>query len=99
LNSSLPQSYRHLIRGVLGCTVPVLLMTLYLLLTRRYGGSFDWDWWALVGSCLVGWILIVTLKSPLRRKVLLSLLYLPIMGTFLFFYTFAFVCSAFQNCL
>jgi hypothetical protein len=91
---------RHLqIRRALGFVVPFLIMTLYLLLTRRHGGNADWDWSALVISCLSGLIFIVPFTAPLTRKVLLSLLYLLVMGAFLFFYLFAFVCFVFQNCL
>ena len=89
----------HLIRTAFGFFVPFLIMTLYLVLTRRQGNNADWDWLALVISCLIGLMFILPSATQLSRRVLLSLLYLPIIGAFLFFYSFAFVCAVFQNCL
>jgi hypothetical protein len=76
-----------------------LVMTLYLIVSRKYAINFDWDWSALVISCLLGLLIVVSTPSSFRLRVLLSLFYLPIIGITLFLYTFAFVCSVFQSCL
>jgi hypothetical protein len=81
---------------------PFAVFTGYLLLSRGTmwrSTAMRLDTPALVMSVLIGLGFIAALPVPRRMRLLVGMVYVPIMGLGLLFYAFFFVCEVFGDCL
>ena len=80
---------------------PLLLMSLYLIVSRSLVDQYNAlsDGVAEVLSCILGVLGVAKSTPPKWPRVIVILIYLPLMRLFLPFYGLVFVCSAFRNCL
>jgi hypothetical protein len=80
---------------------PLILMSLYLLISRGlvdlYNGYSDWVAEAL--SCISGVWAVAKCAPREWPRLIVILIYLPLMSVFLSFYGLVFVCAIFRNCL
>jgi hypothetical protein len=80
---------------------PLLLMSAYLVLSRAAVNDYSAvsDEVAEVLSCILGALGVAKSMPPEWPRVIVILIYLPLMGVFLSFYGLVFVCAIFRNCL
>lgn len=86
---------------VLAVVVPIVIVTLYLFVSRRifvyHGGPQDV--FAIAAACVAGaWGLVACMPRHWTR-VLAVVTYFPFAGAVLFFYVLLFVCGMFGDCL
>ena len=85
----------------LGAVVIPLLMTwAYLHVSRARSLTTDSSDYIALGACLiVGLASIAALPIQSMARVILSVLYIPVFSTVLFFFSLAYVCIQFNVCL
>jgi hypothetical protein len=80
---------------------PLILISFYVIVTRgvvdRYNAQSDLVAEAL--SCLSGVLGLAKCTPRAWPRLLVILIYLPLMGLFLPFYGLVFVCAVFRDCL
>ena len=79
--------------------VPVLILSLYLLITRSARYSYDFDYIALGISALAGLPFLLFLPVPRIIQFLIAVAVAAIEIFALFFYSLYFVCIIFGDCL
>jgi hypothetical protein len=99
--SPFPAHCRHTQWLILAAFGPLILMTLYLLISRGLVDLYKsyTDWVAEALSCISGVLAVAKCAPREWRRVIVILIYLPLMGLFLPFYGLVFVCAVFRNCL
>ena len=85
---------------VLGAAVgPFFVLSVYLFLTRWPSSRFTTftDYAGLAGSGLVGVAFILTLPIRVVLRLLLTLVYIPVVGLFLWLFTIWFIVAVFHD--
>jgi hypothetical protein len=80
---------------------PLILMSLYVVISRGFVDPYNGqsDWVAEAVSCLAGALGVAKCAPPEWPRVIVILIYLPLMGLFVPFYGLVFVCAVFRDCL
>jgi hypothetical protein len=80
---------------------PLLVMSFYVIASRglvdQYNAQSDWIAEAL--SCLCGALGVAKSTPPEWPRVIVLVIYIPLIGLFLPFYGLIFVCAVFGDCL
>jgi hypothetical protein len=93
--------WRRTLWLLLAALGPLLLLSFYVMVTRELLDQYNAqsDWIAIALSCLSGAFGVAKSAPPEWPRVIVILIYLPLMGLFLPFYSLVFVCAVFRDCL
>ncbi len=85
---------------LLGATItPLLAMYSFLVTSRTMMIKMDWDYLAFVICLVIGLIFVIRLPWENKFRLMLSMIYLPLMTLALFMFSVNYVCVCFDNCL
>ena len=93
---------RGVVFALIGAVIgPPALLSAYLLLTHGTSleSSINWSWAALIGSVVVGTLLLASIPFRRSAKVVVAIIYVVCASYALVGYALAFVCGAFGRCL
>jgi hypothetical protein len=79
---------------------PFVVMSAELCLANYFNSNNpSWDYVGLALSVITGLCCLWQLPASKLKRTLMTIIFVPVCTTLLFFYTFAFVCAVFGDCL
>jgi hypothetical protein len=87
--------------GWLAATIiaPFVVMSVELSLTRHFNISGSWDFVGLALSIIAGLCCLWQLPTSVMKRAVFTIVFVPVSVMLLTFYSLAFVCAVFGDCL